>query len=45
MGNGSSYDTIEATGHNSDDDLMPGFNYEQGGDSTCADLLPGYDGV
>ena len=45
MGNGSSADTIEATEHNSDDDLMPGFNCEQGSDSKCADLFPGYDDV
>ena len=45
MGNGSSADTIEATEHNSDDDLMPGFNCEQGNASTCADLFPGHDDV
>ena len=45
MENARSSDTIKATGYNSDDDLMPGFNCEQEGDSTCAALFRGYDDV
>jgi hypothetical protein len=45
MGNARSSDTIEATGHNPDDGLIPGFNCEQGRENACADLFPGYDDV